>query len=504
MGGAILDAGRMEGGGALDCDVVVVGSGSGGGAAAAYLAEAGLDVVVLEEGGHYTSADFTRGVAESLARLYRDGGSSVIFGKPNILFQEGRCVGGSTVINGGMAWRTPEPVMERWRREHGLEFMTPAGMEPWFRAVDESIHAAPQHPDSISPGDRLFRDSAESLGIPVVPNRRSQVECRGSNVCILGCPDNRKQAVHVTYIPRAVAAGARVVTRCRATRVLTRGGRAVGVAARAVGGGGGGRPLEVHARRVYLAGGALQTPALLRRSGLAGGSGRLGRNLLCHPNIKVLGIYDRDVYYWKGVHQGFQIHHFMDDGILLACGGVPPAVIAFALQQVGEENLRLMEQYNRMLLTAALIEDSTSGRVRALPGGMVWASYSIDDLERRRIRRAAALLSEIHFNAGATRVLLPFRHLPEIRSMDEVERIRTVPLGAHDVELHTVHAMGTCAMGGDPRRHVVRPTGECWEVGDLYVGDASVLPTGTGINPQVTIQALALRIAGGIADQLRR
>lgn len=202
MGGAILDAGRMEGRGAIDCDVVVVGSGSGGGAAAARLAEAGLDVVVLEEGGHYTSADFTRGVAESLARLYRDGGSSVIFGRPNLFFQEGRCVGGSTVINGGMAWRTPEPVLARWRRDHGLDFMTPEGMEPYFRAVDESIHAAPQHPDSISPGDRLFRDSAESLGIPVTPNRRSQVECRGSNVCILGCPDNRKQAVHVTYIPR--------------------------------------------------------------------------------------------------------------------------------------------------------------------------------------------------------------------------------------------------------------------------------------------------------------
>jgi choline dehydrogenase-like flavoprotein len=179
-------------------------------------------------------------------------------------------------------------------------------------------------------------------------------------------------------------------------------------------------------------------------------------------------------------------------------------VIGFSLKQTGESNLRLMEQYNRMLLTAALIDDSTSGRVYSLPGGLVWPTYSLDDLQRRRIRRAAALLAEIHFNAGAQRVLLPFLRLPEIRSMDEVKKIAAVPLGPNEIELNTVHLMGTCAMGADPRRHVVRPSGETWDIEGLFVGDASVLPTSTGINPQVTIQALALRIADSVLDQLRK
>src|SRR3990172_7660525 len=129
------------------CDVCIVGSGAGGGSMAAELAEAGLEVVIIEEGGHYTSKEFSRDPAKAVPMLYRDAGSSVIIGKPNIIFSEGKCVGGSTVINGGMCWRTPEKVLQRWRWELGLKDLTPQNMEPFFQKVEERINAAPQSPE---------------------------------------------------------------------------------------------------------------------------------------------------------------------------------------------------------------------------------------------------------------------------------------------------------------------------------------------------------------------
>ena len=101
----------------LDCDVLVVGSGAGGAATAAELAEGGFDVIVLEEGGYHPTEEFTTDTAEMVRKLYRDGGASMAIGNPVVTFAEGRCVGGSTVINGGMSWRTPDKILDRWSRE---------------------------------------------------------------------------------------------------------------------------------------------------------------------------------------------------------------------------------------------------------------------------------------------------------------------------------------------------------------------------------------------------
>jgi choline dehydrogenase-like flavoprotein len=505
MSGRIITGADIDRDSSIDCDVVIVGSGSGGGAAAARLAEGGLDVVVLEEGGHYGSEKYSRRVTDTIRRLYRDGGISIIYGKPSIVFQEGRCVGGSTVMNGGMSWHTPESVMNVWKTDHGIPYMNPKDMEPYFQYVDQSINVDWQHPDSLSHGDLIFRDSAESLGMPVTANRRSQKNCRGSNVCILGCPDDRKQAVHITYIPRAIQAGARIYTDCKVTQILTDLSSVKGVTAEIID-----REtrrkkyaLTVRAKMVFLAGGAIQTPSLLKRNRLANKTARVGKNFLCHPNVKVVGIYDRDIYQWKGVHQGCQVHHFLSEGFTLAPGGVPPGVIAFSLPQFGGNNLRVMEQYNQMLVTGAVVQDSTSGSVRNLPGDIIFPWYKIDRVQEQRIRRSTALMAQIHFNAGAKKVLLPFTCLPELNSMDEVKKISTAIIKPRDMEIFTVHAMGTCAMGSNPKRHVVKPNGETWDVKNLFIGDASILPTCTKLNPQVTIQALATKISDEILERKR-
>lgn len=485
-----------------DTDVCVIGSGAGGAVAAAELAEGGLDVVILEEGGYYTSGDFTTDPREMLIKLYRNAGISFILGSPGIAFSEGRCVGGSTVINGGMCRRPSEKLFKRWAWEHGLTGITPEGMDPFFRRVEEAINVAPQSPESVGKGDVMIKKAAESLGYRVVVNTRNQKSCVGMDMCMFGCPGNRKQSTLITYVPRALEHGARLFADCRATKVRKQRTGTFIVTAWVLDRETGKRlhSLTVRSKAVVLACGALQTPVLLLGSRLANSSGQVGRNFSCHPNIKVIGIYDDEIRYWKGVHQAYQIHEFIEEGIIMATGGVHPAIVAMALPYAGKKHLEVMEQFNHMIATGALIDDTTSGRVVRGPGGTALMFYTIDRIEFQRILRAAAILSEIHFTAGARKVLLPFPFPDELSSIEDIRKIFEAPIRPGQVESMTVHAMSTCRMGSDPRRSVVNQWGESHDVKGLFIADAGVIPTSLGVNPMLTIMALATRTSRHILE----
>jgi len=477
------------------CDVVVVGSGAGGGAIAAELAEGGLEVVILEEGGYYQSKDFSLDPGKATAMLYRDAGASAIMGKPNIFFQEGRCVGGSTVINGGMCWRTPEKILQRWRWEMGLTDLTPEHLEPFFEKVEQRINVAPQSPESLGRSEMLFKKAADKLGWLIHPNKRNQKDCTGEGICIFGCPTDKKQSVLVTYIPRALEKGARLYSDIKINKITIKDRVAVGVEGRVLDRRTGKKTshkIKVRARVVVLAGGALQTPVLMMKSGIK--NKELGKNFHCHPNVKVVGVFPDPVYYWKSVHQGHQVHQFIDEGILLTMSVViHPAVMPLSLPQFGRESLEIMEKWNHMVVGGALVDDTTTGVVKKAIWGEPLAYYNIDHIEHERLLRASALASKLMFEMGAEKVLLSFATLTELNSPDEIPRIWEAGVKKEEIEIPTVHAFATCRMGANPKRSVVSPWGESWEVEKLFIADGSVVPTSIGVNPQETIMAFATR-----------
>jgi len=479
----------------LDCDVVVVGSGAGGAVVAAELAEAGLDVVVLEEGSHHATEEFTPDSTAMVRMLYRDGGAAFARGTPVVQFAEGRCVGGSTVVNGAMSWRTPERVLERWVRDERVEGASPAEMDRFFTRVERLISMAPQDPGSIGRDNELLREGAERMGWRVAENRRAQVHCAGCNVCTYGCPTGAKQSALVSYLPRAAHFGARIHADARVDRVQFERRRAVGVAGHVVGPDGSrGSPFTVRARATFVCAGAIQTPALLARSGVRSSSGRLGRNLSLHPNARVVAFFDDDVLGFQGAHQAYQVREFENEGLIMAAVNLPPGILAASLPQFGRAMGETMRDYDRIVTAGVLVEDTSTGRVRARGRGVA-VTYALNDRDAATIVRGIALLSEALFAAGARRILLPFEGIPDLIHPDDVRALRERPIPKASMELFTVHMMGTAAMGGDPSRHVCDSHGRVFGAEGLSVSDASLFPTPVGVNPMETIMALATRNA---------
>jgi choline dehydrogenase-like flavoprotein len=432
-------------------------------------------------------------------QLYRDGGASMAFGNPPVLFQEGRAVGGSTVINGAMSWRTPGDVLARWHSEDGLD-VSPESLEPYFERVEKRIHVAPMDESAIGNDNWLLKKGADAKGWKVIGNTRNQVHCIGSNRCAFGCPTGAKQSALVSYVPRALHYGARVYADVRVDRITFHGKRATGVA---------GHTAERHnvvvrAKLVVAACGAIHTPALLTRSGVRSRSGMLGANLSLHPNVKVVAIFDEDVTSWKGAHQAFQVREFADQGLgCFASINIPPSLLAMSFPQRGAELGALMQQYNHMVLAGLLCEDTTTGHVRTIRG-RPQAFYQLAKRDAANMQRGLVLLSELLFAAGARRVLLPFHHARELHNPDDARRLLADPIRASDWEVVTVHMMGTARMGTDRTRSVTDAYGFVHDTDRLLVADASVFPTPSRVNPMETIMALATRAAGYVIDNSRR
>jgi choline dehydrogenase-like flavoprotein len=296
----------------------------------------------------------------------------------------------------------------------------------------------------------------------------------------------------VTEVPRALAAGAALLTHARVDRVRWQGSRATGVVGRLLAPDGRVRGrFEAHAGLVVLAAGARHTPGILKRSRLR--ARQIGRGLHTHPNAKCVGIFEQRIDPWIGTHQAFHIHRFLDEGVLIGYAAVPPGLLAAAIPGMGPEHAEKMARYNHMLTAATLVDDETEGRVMLGPDRQpfMWQTLGPGDVER--LHRGVALTAELLFAAGAREVLLPFSDLPSIANPGEIRRIHERPRQRGAIELMTVHIMGTARMGRDGRQGAVDPTGAVFDTSGLVVGDASAIPTSLGVNPQETIVALTLR-----------
>ncbi|HEV7771747.1 MAG TPA: GMC family oxidoreductase [Conexibacter sp.] len=467
----------------IEADVCVIGAGAGGAVTAAELAEGGMNVVVLEQGPRHDADRFSARPLDMLARLYRDGGQTTTLGTPPILLPLGRGLGGTTLVNSGTCFRTPPAVLARWRREFGLEALTEDTLDPCFARVEQALSISEVTPELAGRNAAVARRGAEALGWSHGFLRRNARGCVGSGVCAFGCPTSAKQHVGITYVPRAEAAGAQVISGADVRRVLVERGVARGVEARLANGGG---RLEVRAPTVIVACGTIHTPLLLQRSGLGRASGELGRNLALHPATGAFALMDEVVDMAKGVPQSFYVDEFASEGIMFEGVAGPPSYVAMSLPLSGKRHAAAMASYRNLAMFGLMVSDRSRGSVRAL-GGRPVIRYELVEEDVVRFRRGLQRMNELFRAAGAREVYLG---LPGGVSP---ERAR-----ARDLKLMAFHPLGTARADARAEHGVVDGDLQLHGAQGVYVADGSVVPSSLGVNPQLTIMALATRLAYGL------
>ncbi|MCZ7620734.1 MAG: GMC family oxidoreductase [Myxococcota bacterium] len=489
----------------VECDVVVVGSGAGGATVARQLAESGLDVVIVEEGGPVSRADFDGPALRRTVKYCRNNGLTTAIGASVIPVPMGRVVGGTTVVNSGTCLRAPDSVLDEWARVHGAELAAPDRMAPQYDRLREQLHIEPVADDVMGTNGQIARRGAEELGLRAHAIPRPTRDCAGTGQCAFGCPRDAKQAMHLTHLPAAVRHGARIYASCVVDRIVLRGDRADGIDARILderrvptGG-----HLRVRARSVFVCAGALMTPLLLRRSGVARRNPALGRFLRIHPGSGVTGRFDEVVNGWQGVMQSYCIDEFVADGILLEAT-FPPLGMTYsagALPGIGHDHARLLDAYPHMASIGSILSDTGTGRVCHLPLAGPTMLYRLSQPDVDKTIRAIGLAARVLFAAGAREVYAGLPAVPPLRSLGDVDELERRRFRAKDVKVSAYHPMGTARMGADARRSVCDAEGRVHGMQNLYVADTSVFPGSTHVNPQLTLMALCRNLAERFLDR---
>ncbi|MBV8980134.1 MAG: GMC family oxidoreductase [Acidimicrobiia bacterium] len=482
----------------IECDVVVIGTGAGGAVMAKELAERGHAVLMVEEGEYYNRASFTGRAIDNLRRFYRDSAATGSVGNCVIPIPMGRLVGGSTAINTGTCWRTPDWVLQKWV-DRGLSDLTPDRMGPYFERVEHELQVAPAEAAYLGGVANVIARGCDVLGYSHRPLNRNAPGCDGASVCDFGCPRGAKRSTDVSYVPAALQQGAMLYTGARAERILFEEGRAVGVEARSVDGR---SRLRVRARATVVACGTLITPAFLQRQGLHRGRRHVGRNLSIHPASTVSALFDEEIMGYTAIPQGYCIDELQREGILPMGASAPIDMGASQFNFVGRQLMDVMENYDRVASFGVMISDRSKGQVRLGPGGRPVVLYWFGRRERDLLQRGMAMVSRVFLAAGASEVYPALHGHRVLRSAGDLERMETARTAAADYLLTAFHPLGTCRMATHPGDGVVSPTNEVFGIPGLYISDGSVVPSSVAVNPQVTIMALATRAADLLADRL--
>ena len=483
-------------------DVVIIGSGAGGAVMARELARDGKSVIVLEEGGYYTPDEYGKMTpSNTFRRLAREAGMSAAVGlgdTPLISVLAGKCVGGSSVLTGGVCFRIPGDILHEWTHHLGLTRMSADVLDPYFSRVEEIIHVAEVPMHMRSRGTELFVEGADKLGIPMQSLRRNIEGCRGAARCNFGCPHKAKMSVDIAFLPDACAHGASILADALVEKIAIAGGRATGVCGRFLDRltGEPNVPFEVRAKLVVVACGSLHTPILLRKSGLDAHD--IGKHLTLHPAFRVGAIFDEEVNGWDGALQSVYSDHFASDGITLV--GVYSAVnmLAAAFPGIGREHRRLTRKIPNLAVFGGMVHDEGGGRVQRWLSREPLITYRMTPRDKARLMKGIQIVGRMAFAAGAKEVMLPIFGAQTFKSERELAFLTESPPDARRVECMAFHPLGSAKMSADARTGVVKPTGETWAVDNLFVADGSVLPTSIGVNSQLPVMGVAMMIARGI------
>jgi choline dehydrogenase-like flavoprotein len=496
-------------------DVVIVGTGAGGGTLGAYLADRGWNVVMLEKGGFFRAEDFTQIEDDAMADF--NGRRGLDSTADNAVFLNyAEAVGGCTVHYWGDSFRTPHDRLERWRTEHGIDWMTPAELDPHFEAIesDLGIHITPEN--LLNENNRLVRAGCEALGIEGAPPPTARVGCIGCGWTQFGCSYNAKSSQLITTIPRISKAGGRIYSDARAERVRVEQGRAAGVEGVLLRRG---TPdvvarIRVDADVVVLAGGALGTAELLLRS--FENEPAVGRRFFLNPHYFVWADFGRAIDNVSGIPCAYVVHGFRQvqsdangqyasGGYIMLTNHQSPGIAAAMLSSAGHEHTERMKRWHQLGSVMSVIDEENPGRVYLDKNGMRRTEFNVAGVDQYKAVDFLKQASRIFLAAGAREIWIPDVYGTVVRNDAEVE----TKIGLRSVQPNAQfcagsHLVGTAPIGTDPADSFAGPTGEAHRVKGLYVADGAALPGSVSVDPSETIMGVARWLAAALHERSGR
>jgi long-chain-alcohol oxidase len=496
----------------LSCEVCVIGSGAGGGTAAGVLAAAGKDVIVLEAGSYYDDADFDGAEMSGFQRLYTEAGFAAT-ADHSVGMLAGECLGGGTVVNYCTSFRTPDDVCAEWAAS-GVPWFTGQEYTRSLDAVCQRLSVNTEH-NRVSAREEILQRGLRALDWHVDAMPRNVIACEQGKVCGYcgyGCSIGAKQSTAKTWLADAQQHGARMFTETRAQRVLVEAGAATGVEALSKTG----HCVTVRCKAVVVACGSIQTPALLLRSGLR--NAHIGRHLHLHPVSNVCGVFDEEIRPWEGTMQAIYSdeHRFMTGnyGVKYETTALQPIIAVAVLPWRDVRHYRsLLGKLSHTAAIGVLLRDRDAGRVTVDREGNPVSHYALSDFDRAHLRRGFIGAARILEAAGARLIFSPHTKWCAYEparsgnaggSLDSFTKaMDSAGWGSGRVALFSFHIMGTARLGGSRKNSATNPDGESWEARNLYVMDAASFPSASGVNPMISIEAIAHRNASYLAARLK-
>lgn len=459
-----------------EADFVIVGSGAAGATCARWLAAAGKSVIVIEEGAPPKPAGGD--ALEVMTTLFRDAGASATIGEDVIPLLQGKCVGGTTVINGAIQVPFPEMIWKEWVQEDKKwEKLLPwdrlmSAQERLFKEL--SIEATPPALWGQNGGNLL-----KGLGDKAHPTLRNAPGCKGSGRCLQGCPNGAKQSVDVSLLPKAMTDGAVIYSSCEVKKILIKGSKAIGVQGKFSSG----NKLTAYAKQaVIMAASAIQTPWLLRKNGIK----LEGNGFQCHPGVAVAGLFPQKIHGMPEATQSAESLHWLSERIKFESLGMPRAFRAARVPGSGKVLQSRLEKLDHVACWGVAARAEARGKVARGPFGPL-VHYTPTMNDRRTMLKGLSILAEAMLDAGATEIWPAVYGAPEtIYTAQEARALANLTPSSGLFPMAATHLF--CGVS-------VRDKFQVEGIDGLVVADSSLFPSNIGVNPMLSIMSAATLVA---------
>ncbi|PJF21955.1 MAG: hypothetical protein CUN56_08470 [Phototrophicales bacterium] len=494
----------------LETEILVIGSGAGGGVVAGELAQAGYEVMVIEKGDYFADHEFPRSEYEGMAQLYEKHGA-LVTSDATMSILAGSTLGGGTTINWSASFRTPDYVLKEWEQVLGFSGATSQALQNSFDAVIQrtNINTA----ESLAnPNNRVFERGSQALGYTCEVVPRNVKGCEVCDFCNYGCQFGAKMGTLKTYLQDAYDAGAKIVVRGHVDRILHRHGKVIGAVVHVKEKNGAVHHVTVKAKVVVVSAGTIHTPAILLRSGLS--NPNIGKNLYLHPTTVTTGLFDEPIDPWRGAPLTRVVRDFKNldgngYGVWLENAPAHPGLNGLATPWLdARQYKRAIQRLPNMANIIILTRDRDSGRITLDKHGQPHIHYRLSHYDAKHLMLGMKEALKIHIAAGALEVSTPHNDRPTYvpgrnGKLDYfLTQMEKRGLKPNDFALFSAHQMSTARIGGDSARGAIDPTGQSYEIKNLYVADGSALPNAPGVNPMLSIMAVSHYIAQQIKSRM--